>query len=240
MPLPTISTGRALLGRSAYSARVLALRPLAYWPMDDASGGTMRDLAGSGYNGTHINTVAAAGIGDGLLAGSYDGSTARSESTNLTLRTAIGAATAVTLMAWARVSGAGVWTDNTARQVLRVLVNGSNYFILRKTTANVLSFEYNAGGTGVKTITPSPALATTEWFHVAMVVSKPADTYGAYVNGAQIGSTLNTLGTWSGTPIAVFIGSSGAANEPWSGRLAHVAVFDRALSVGEVAGIGRL
>src|SRR5215213_5476260 len=36
---------------------ILAERPVAYWPLDDASGSTATDLSGNGHHGTYTGTV---------------------------------------------------------------------------------------------------------------------------------------------------------------------------------------
>lgn len=60
-----------------YSADVLALSPLAYWRLGDASGTTLTDSSGSGRNGTYIGspTLGAAGLltGDADTAVNCDG-----------------------------------------------------------------------------------------------------------------------------------------------------------------------
>jgi hypothetical protein len=139
-----------------------------------------------------------------------------------------------TIAMWGKVSGAGVWTDNTNRRLLQFQVDANNRVILYKETTNDLRWTYTAGATS-KTIT---LVATpTVFFHIAITWDKAADQVKAYYNGAQTGATATGLGVWAGslatTLVTVGAGTLAPVN-PWSGASAHVAVWTTALSAAQI------
>jgi hypothetical protein len=142
-----------------------------------------------------------------------------------------------TMVAWAKVSGAGVWSDASIRSINTLLSDANDYVQINKTGgANTLSFEYKAGGTS-KLITSSSLGGSTSWFQVVITWSKSADQVKAYINGSQVGSTLTGLGTYVGnlTSTGQTIGANGTTGfEPWSGLINDVRLYTRALSQDEI------
>jgi hypothetical protein len=143
-----------------------------------------------------------------------------------------------TLIAWAKVAGAGVWTDGVGREIARILVDNNNFIILRRsTTSNTLEAFYSAGGSS-KTVSSSALGATTNWFQVILTWSKSNDQVKVYLNGSQVGSTQTGLGTWVGniisTQTTIGAQTSSGAN-PWSGQINDVKLFNRALSPSEIS-----
>lgn len=218
----------------AYTNKVLALSPLAYWPQAEASGNTVVDATANGRNGTYTSvTLGAVGIGDGRTAASYNGSTSFANVFSASLQGVFNGQSA-SLSGWAQHGP--TWNSTTLREVLRFLVDGSNFFIIRKSaTANTLEFLYTAGGTA-KTITT--AMTTNAWFHWALTVTKAGDALIAYVNGAQVGSTQTGLGSFTGSLAAnttLLACASQAPTEQWNGQLAHTAVFTGVLTPAQIA-----
>jgi hypothetical protein len=143
-----------------------------------------------------------------------------------------------TALIWGRVSGSGVWSDATARRLLTLGVDASNYVAIYKHTDNDVYCAYDAAGT-----LRSQALSIgtpTDWFQVAVTWSKGADEFKAYLNGAQVGSTGTGLGIWSGaiaSTLAVVGASSTTPADLWSGLLANVCLWNRALNATQVASL---
>lgn len=228
----------------SYADRVRRLAPaalLGYWPLWEPSGATCHDESGAGRHGSYTNvTPLAAGIGDGRTCHSWPGTTAYASIYSASLNSAFnGQEFSVAL--WARASGSGVWTDGVARQYVRLLVDGNNVLFLRKdTTSNQSRFRYNASGTIDDVITTALG-GRTDWFHIAATVSKAADQFKAYIDGAQAGSTQTGLGTWAGslssTGCLVGAGTTGA--EFWSGTIAHVAIWSGALTADAIKELAR-
>lgn len=222
-----------------YTNKVVALGPIAYWPLADASGSTATDESGNGRNGAYSNvTLGAAGIGDGRTAASFNGSTG---TVNIHSASFAGAfdGQECTVALWFKVDAAGVWTDASVRKLLHLFSDGSNRVILQKTNVNnQVNITYIAGGTN-DTI-PFVTAGQTGWLHLAATISKTSDELKLYFNGAQQGSTAGSLGTYAGALTAAnqrISGTNATPTEPWSGSIAHVAIFDRPLSDAEVASL---
>ena len=226
-----------LVNYVTYTGKVQALGPIAYWPLAEASGSTIVDASGNGRNGAYTAvTLGAAGIGDGRTSASFDGSASFGDIYSASLAGAFNGAEG-TAMGWCRVSGAGVWTDATIRRVIYLQADANNRVLIqRSSTNNVLDFIYIAGATN-KT-TSNAAGPTTGWLHVAITWSKSADQVKGYVSGAQIGATQTGLGTFAGslaTTTTLLGASAQTPSNVWSGTLAHMAIFTRALSATEIA-----
>jgi len=225
-----------------YTNKVLALNPIAYWPMAESSGTVMLDASGNGRNGTYTAvTLAQTGIGDGRTSASFDGSTSLGNAFTAGLQGAFNPAEGTSAI-WCKVSAAGVWTDGVQRFASLFGVNlSSNYAgIYKRTVSNSFENDYFAGGVAkAVAFTQSP----TAWFHIAMTWSVAADQVKFYTNGVQQGATLTGLGTWSGalasTRCVIGAGSTAPATV-WSGTLAHAVVFASALSPTNIAALASL
>jgi hypothetical protein len=235
--IPIVVVSGSLASNLAYTNKVKALSPIAYWPLADTSGTTATDESGNGRNGTYTaTTLGQTGIGDGRTAASLDGSTSFVNMFSASLQAAFGSAEG-TFAAWARVANAGVWTDAAQRRVIRFAADANNAVAMyRSTTNNTFSWQYVAGGT---TLTRSKAaLSTTDWFHIALTWSKTNNQAIAYFNGAQEGAILTGLGVWAGN-LASSTTLVGATSQTpggvWNGNLAHAAIWASALSAAQIA-----
>ena len=218
----------------AYTQKVQALAPIAYWPLAESSGSVATDESGNARNGAYTSVaLGAAGIGDGRSAATFDGSTSYCNVQGAGLTAAFSGA-AGTLALWAKVSAAGVWTDGVTRLLAIFLVDASNFVRLRKiSTANTLDAQYSAGGT-IKTVQISTS--TTGYFHLAATWNKAGDQFIVYFNGAQSGSTQTGLGTFAGSLATSLIGANSTAPaNVHSGVEAHVALWASALSAAQIA-----
>src|SRR3970040_2621670 len=84
------------------------------------------------------------------------------------------------------------------------MAEATNNAVRTEKTAVATPFRaaYIAGGT-TKSVSPviyEPGLSDMgkNWHHLAMTLSTTADEAKVYLDGAQSGSTLTSLGTWSG------------------------------------------
>lgn len=220
----------------AYTNKVIALAPIAYWPLADASGATATDESGNARNGSYVGspTLGVTGIGDGRTAATFNGT---SSYTNIYSASLAGAFNSQegTISAWFKVSAAGVWTDATFRRVAVFFVDNNNFVSIHRTsTNNQLRVQYGAGGTQKFT---DASTSATGWLHAAVTWSKAADQLKGYLSGAQFGSTQTGLGTWAGSlsSTGTLIGALATTpSQLWSGDLAHVAIFTSALSAANV------
>ena len=138
-----------LFFRNDYAQRLKKLfEPsiVSYLPLDEPGGSVAFDYSGKGRNGAYTAvTLGQNGIGDGRSAASFNGTSSLCNWHSAALAAAFNGAEG-TLMAWAKVSSAGVWTDNAHRTIARVAVDTSNYIQLYKYTNNAFLFDYFAGG----------------------------------------------------------------------------------------------
>lgn len=231
-----------LLWRRDYSKRVLDTGPIAFWPLWEASGSVAQDISGKGRDGAYTGpTLGQQGIGDGNTCPLFDGTNDRTNIHSASFAAAFDGAQG-TLAIWARVSGAGVWTDSTERRTISLTADSSNYISLeRYTSNNLLLLIYRAGAT-TKQVAISP-ISTTDWMSLILTWNKTADQVIGYYNGIQHGTIKTGLGTWAGalSSTQCCIGAqSTAADQPWDGWLALVPAWDRALTPAEALSLGVL
>lgn len=224
----------------AYTNKIIALAPTAYWPLAEASGTTIVDASGNGRNGAYKAAgeplLGQTGIGDGRTAALFDGVNDYGNLFSASLQGAFNGSEG-TLALWIRVANAGVWTDGIDRRLINLRVDASNRVqVDRGPTNNQVSCTYIAGGTskGVSFTTAAPLT----WLHLAVTWSKAADQVKFYVSGIQQGVTQTGLGVWAGVlaPTLTILGASDSAgSNVTSGYLAHAAVWGAPLSAATIA-----
>lgn len=237
-----IGSRRAVLSAGeTYADKVLGMAPIAYWPLWEASGTTAYCLANTAQNGTHGGvTLGSKGIGDGNICPSWDGSNDYVDVYSTTYRDAFNGAEGSISM-WAKVNAAGVWLDGDDRYFLQHYGGATDYIFIRKDSGNnAMTFYYYANSTDESYV---HTISTVAWFHIGMRWSKTSDEVKYYIDGATVGTPDATLGTWGGTLTSTntCIGANNnSGNTPFHGYLAHVAIFDSALSDGKFAGLATL
>jgi hypothetical protein len=145
-----------------------------------------------------------------------------------------------TLLIWAKVSAAGVWTDGAARGMVYLVVDANNkIFLAKNSTDNQIIVDYKAGGTDELATFAATSL---NFMAVAATWSQSGDSVKWYLNGAQAASATS-IGTWAGTPAAtttvIGAGTTVPANV-WSGSLAHCALWSKALSADQIAYLSKV
>jgi len=239
MPLKTISTGRGLMGGGTYADKVRGFGPIAYWPLWEANGTVAQCLTNPAMNGTYSSAVntwpVGPGIGDGNTAPFFDGANDFVNVFSATFQGAFNGSEG-TMACWARVANAGVWTDGAARRTHQFAVDAANRQRNGKTLANILFWDYTAGGVNEF---PSLAATPTAWFHMAASWSKIANTFQVYYNGAPQTPWI-ALGNWAGILAAnlTCIGSDDTTpTNPWHGWIAHMAVWNRPLTAATISAL---
>lgn len=212
---------------------------IGYWPMDESSGTVALDASGNGRNGAYKASgeplLGQTGIGDGRTCPLFDGTNDYNNIYSASLAGAFNGAEG-TIACWCKVAAAGTWTDATDRRPISLRVDANNRLNVNKTaTNNQVGSTYVAGGTskGVSFTTAGPLT----FFHLALTWSKSADQLKFYVNGAQVGTTQTGLGTWAGA-LAVGTTAVGGSDliggNPWSGAIAHAAIWTTPLSAAQI------
>lgn len=211
---------------------------IGFWRMAEPSGSVSLDSSPEGNNGAYTGvTLGAAGIGDGHTAASFDGTTSFNNIYSAGLAADF-TPSEFTLALWAKVSGAGVWTDGVSRRLAILTADASNrVFFTKSATNNTLSFNYLAGATNTNL---SVTLSDTAYVHVALTVSKAADAAILYVNGVQSGVTQTGLGVWVGALASTLCCLGAGSTVPvniYSGFLANGLLYNRALTATEIASL---
>jgi hypothetical protein len=221
-----------------YIADVLASSPIRYWPLNETSGTSAAELVAGVDNGT-AHGIAMGGAdgpeGIGGKAPLFSGLT----SEYITLKTAaiLGGTNPWSVAAWVRYS-ASSGTDTNLRSfyseqgtsgndLIRCAVTGQSF-------ASSLSLGYGIDSAQV-TRTSGSTFIVGSWNFV--VYTRTGSTYGLWYDaGGRLGaSDLSSANTWTNSGIEARISTNVAtATTSWIGRVAHLALYDRVLTVDEM------
>lgn len=206
-----------------YSLAVLALDPVAYWRLGEASGTVAVDEMGAN-NGTYVNapTLGAAGLltGDPNTAVTFDGTT---QYATVPDAAALDYGDVFTLAVWARNS---VAVTGNECLINKGLGTGSLYV----TAGNVLTLDKGA---------TARLVASTSSFSVNaphfLVATKAGATVKLYIDGVDVTGVV-TNATMIDTATQLAIGSEQSANS-FNGTLDEPAIWNRALTAAEIANL---
>lgn len=227
------------VGGQTYSSKVLGYNPIAYWPLWETSGLTAHCLVNSpAQDGTYTGvTLGQPGIGDGNTCPWFDGANDYVNIFSAALSAAFDGSEG-TVMIWARVNNAAVWTNGLGHVALKLGEDANNYGRIRQKTAvnNQVSYIYIAGGVA-EYVATAPHAETT-WIHRAITWSSAANHFQPYYAGAPDGLGLGALGAYVGNLANGFCIIGAESLAPilvQHGWLARCAVFDRPLLPAEIA-----
>ena len=231
--------------RSDYMARVLSVERdslIGYWVQDEAGGLVSYDSSPEKNDGVYTAVIlGAAGIGDELTSASFDGAASFNNIYSAALNVDFNGSEG-TLIAWARVANAGVWTDGVARAIIRTRVDANNYIDISKGAANnTITFVYIAGG--VAESQTALAINSLGFVCCGITWNKAGDAVKYYINGIPSGPTDIGLGIWAGalSAIETVIGASSTfLSALYSGEVAHVQLRNSVLSPAQMLGLGVL
>ena len=108
-------------------------------------------------------------------------------------------------------------------------------------SSNKLRYLYKAGGS-TKKVDHSVSIENDgNWHHIAITWDTSADELKAYLDGSQVGSTVGSLGSWSGTISDVVMGKNSVAdNAYWKGHLDQVSIFTSVIAIGTLYNSGTI
>lgn len=244
--------------RQPYLMRVLNTRRgnlVAYWPLAELSGSTAYDLSPQGNHGVYAGagvSLGAVGIGDGRAAAQFDGSDTRVQ-TGSPAFAADWDGDLFSLIAWGVVDGAARWTDAATYRYLihiRSSLDGTYYTVIGKNTANhQLEWRRRTGGAIVSTTHTFNPSGPLGWFCMGMTF----DITGSEILGPLLKFFLNdrvdgwrvlgesnsaALTAWGANPpdnpSTTLLGAGSSTLQEWIGCIAHAAVWNAALSEGEM------
>ena len=225
---------------SSLSDLVLPTFPIAYWQLNDAAGsGTAADSSGNALDGTATDVVfGATGIGDGSTAATFNGATSVIDIYSAALN-ALFDGSAGSLLVWFQVTAAGVWTDAVQRRAASFAVGDATRMSITKSGDNNMQCNYRADDTQENVV---QLVGNQIWHGLLMTWRTSTDVVRYYYDGTTLTPSIG-LGAWAGNlnaTRAVIGAYNTTPTNPWSGNLAHIAVWDRVLTAREALALSRL
>jgi len=221
-----------------YWEKVVALGPIAYWPLWETAGATAHCLINPLQDGTYTGATLNNAVGPDGVNGApfFDGA---NDYVDIGVAAFIAAFSGPvgSLMCWGRVANAAVWTDGLLRYKVYLYCDANNRYFTRKQDVNNQIRGLGAAGAGQASI--DVAYTSADWFVTVDTWSdgNNADEFKYYLNGAQQGATSAALNNWAGALNGNLTQIGAATQVPtavWHGWLAHCAVWDRVLTPAEV------
>ena len=200
---------------------------IGYWNFDEAAGTIAHDTSGSGYNGTITGATWTTGKINGALnfngSSSYVVTPAVSLSTTFSVSAWVNPAVA-TQTGYARI----VETQYNTGLYLGTNAKGTKYKFI------VNSGRGSAGGCGGVSFGCAEGGAVTSGWHL-VTATYDGTTAVLYVDGVRVASdTFTSPGT---TGLALYVGRYFQGGYSWNGYVDDVRLYNRALTVTEVASI---
>ena len=237
------------LPQQLYSRNILALNPLSYWPLNEASGLVAADASGHGRNAAYRNagvTYAQAGFPNGDKSVLVNAATPGNINLySVSLRTAWNGSEGSIVFSY-RASDVGVWTDTLQRYWLYAYTDGNNKIeVYRPATSggnNRWLARYTAGGVQFSVLIPINGV--TDWITLGLTWSKTGDYFRVYYNGVELGADSKGLASWVGQltsnrPVLGSANYNDAGINGANGYLSNCAIWDRPLTDAEMLIIGR-
>ena len=205
---------------SFYRAEVMSDGPVGYWRLGESSGTTAADETGTS-NGTYIGAYTLGRPGalahDANTAVELDGANAR-----------VGVAHVSALNLTSQVS-IEAWVKPDSVSGTRYIVHKNTFYYLYVAN-NVTYFGIRSGG-AYKYVQATGLITTGTWQHIVGTYDgAKMILYRNGVNSAEVAVT----GSIDTTTVNLRIGAFDAAANVFDGSLDEVAVYNRALTAGEV------
>ena len=232
---------------TAYMRRILETEGadlLAYWPLAEAAGAVAHNLEGTvardaAYTGV---TLGEPGIGDGATCPWWDSANDFCNIYSASLAANFDGNEG-TIFWWMKVTDAGVWADGRVRKLFLLACGAStndDFVMCQKTGASGrLDFLYGPG-VSYKIIT-ADGITDTGWIPCAMTFThEGSDLYKAYMYGEALAPTHSSLNNWTMSLVDGRCEIGAGANPPyqvWDGWLAHVAIWNKALSDAQIVAL---
>jgi hypothetical protein len=211
---------------------------VGWWNLDEGSGTSAADSSGNGNTGTTQNTptwTASGEINGALTLNGTNQDVAATETPSLIL------AGSWTASAWVKVAALPTSGNNVL--LVSKSTNGGgnapNYSIGIDNTGGVIRWQtwFMDTGSGNNGIYYTATINLNTWYFVTGVWDNTAKNLYLYVNGTQVGSTLNVPGvsplTTGGNTLDIG-DHHGFAGSYLNGTIDDVRVYNRALSAAEV------
>ena len=223
-----------------YIDEVLALGPIAYWPLDETAGAVAHCEVNPAQNGTAVGvTWASDNTGPfGTPAPYFDGANDYVDIFSAALTAAIDVNTG-SLMIWLRRENPPGWNAGDSDGIVRLqFVNSSNVITIYKLNT-ALEWRYQQGAS-IATVNTVQGAADDAWMCAVMtwedIVTRDLHAYkdGVEDAGSPANPTTSPVGAFS---MAVIGALSLVPANVWQGWVAHVAIADRVWSQSEITAL---
>ncbi|MCX6117212.1 MAG: LamG domain-containing protein, partial [Proteobacteria bacterium] len=229
-----------VIGKS-YQDVLLAESPAGYWPLNETTGSTLKDISGLGNNGSYIGSPTLG------LSGPIVGETSKSIGLNgvnqygsIPHTPILDPSASWTMEAWIKRDVLGHHDSILEKYDW---VAGKGGFTLRVATNNRME-AHVVSGLSSQFCTSSSTIAINTWYHLAAIFNNSTATLSCFVNGV-LESTTNSIATPTlPTTVSLKIGNRGDGSSGFfQGAIAQAALFGQALSSAQIlthynAGIG--
>lgn len=228
-PTPVACPTNIFGGIPDYKAKVLALSPSVYYPMDETEGTTANDVtegtADGTYHGVEINGMTWAAGGPAAV---FDGVNDYVSLPPNILGGSLHWSNGGSILVWVNIDYSTEWTSPTERIILHV-EKLDGFIEIKKSGANTLTAHVQRGASDAEInieVTPSPdewtpiMLRWTDYGHISFQV----DVLDIF----EAGSFIPDM--WGQNLLAARVGTSTSGSHAFNGGIAHLAFFDRYLS----------
>ncbi len=224
---------------TVYAAEVLEDEPLGYWPMNETSGTTITDLAGSGNDGTYVNspTLNDTAPGAGLEASvDFDGS---ADAGSIALD--LSAYTTATVEMWLRWDTYANDDDFAMEFTANVSSNNGSFWIDPNAADGTIQVNMKgSGGFSTTGFSRSHVPAGT-WAHLAFILDRNNSAglgrARMFVNGVEKASASVTNSNNAGafTNSTLYLMSRATTSLYGDGGMAALAIYPAALTKARIA-----
>lgn len=231
----------------AGGANILALNPVAYWPLNESADPTAGGLGAYDAVGAHDGTYLAAaqnafyGITGVDAAGGFPLFAPNSGALQSTANTDQSWVTTPALNLNTNTATIGMWIypDGVQPSAVGLYVNRNSGTVagLGYYATDRLGYKWNNDAAETWGFNTGPLIPTNLWSFVAVVVEPTKATLYLYnSNGLQtaVNTTTHNNQSWGGSPANIRIGCDNSVATTFNGKIDEVAVFNRALSQTEV------
>jgi chitodextrinase len=207
---------------------------VGYWPFDEPSGSTVLDGSGNNNSGALTGSGATrttGRVGSGSL--SFNGSSGR---VTIPHSTSLNLSSSFTLTAWLRPTSLSGY-----QTALHKGASAACSFWLQTKGTNPTSGFSTAStcSSYAEHVVTNTTLQPNVWYHVAARFDNAANTFTYYLNANPVYSASETR-TPVGSQESLILGESpyaGSNFERWRGQLDEVRIYNRALTVQEIADV---
>jgi hypothetical protein len=221
---------------AGYREHVIALDCYGYWPLNETSGTTAFNQAGTGSG--RDATWAVSQKMDARSVGYQQQEHGEFDGTNQYVECPTAIASAfdnyVSFSTWIRTDAANTTGGN--RWIAAMSSTGSNYtWGLSIRTGNTLRIDiWQDNGAAFMNIEPTKLFVPHRWTHVAWTLNRASPRLRLYVDGEMVGSTTSTSGTVGSAQVTRIGMRPDGAGSKFKGWQAHAAYWSTSATTGEL------